>query len=137
MKPGIFALVAIILASLCYSAISAEKLDSELEIINGLILDRAITRQGHDFYQYFSQAYERPKGIAPATLIIKEIPSARWGSIIWIESDSKVLHTVLIRPGRGDIKEQAEQAAVRVTQALFRFALNGAVENPDLDKDGY
>ena len=137
MKTCIFAdLVIISVALYTLTGISVAE-ESELEIINGLILDRAITVQGHEFYKEFSQAFENPIGVAPSTLVIKELPSARWGSLIWVESDSRVLYSIQLRPGRGNIKEEAEKAAIGVTQMLFQFALNGVIENDDLDKNGY
>ncbi len=137
MKSSHFVLIAVLLSCFHGLSVASEERDLEELIISDLILDRAITTQGHEFYKYFTQAFVKPRGVAPATLIVKELPSARWGSLIWVESDSKALFIVQLRPGRGDVKGEAEKAAKVVSESLFRIALNGVIEEEDLDKNGY
>ena len=137
MKTNIFTAAVMVLVFLYPVETLSEEQDFEVEIISDLILDRAITVQGHEFYKYFSQTFVKPRGVAPATLVIKELPSARWGSLIWVESESKVLYGTQLRPGRGNVKEEAENAAKAVSESLFRIALNGVIEEEDLDKNGY
>src|SRR5690625_653821 len=51
----------------------------------GVVVNRTITVQGQEFYQFFSMRWSYIAGDASYTLSVHERPSARWGSEIWVE----------------------------------------------------
>lgn len=64
--------------------------------LSGIVINRTVTVQGHDFYQFFSTMW-RAKGLdTHYTIAIYERPSARWGSEIWVEyRRQQMFHTFL------------------------------------------
>lgn len=110
--------------------------EPELEL-NGLVVDRTITINGHEFYRYFNMAYESPFNISQYNLTIHEKPSARWGSRIWIQTDGKILFQAFVHPGRAKLKLIAEDAANIVRNNLFQLSLFEAANEEDLSKNGY
>jgi curli production assembly/transport component CsgE len=108
----------------------------ELEL-SGLIVDRTITINGHEFYRFFNMAYESSLKLQEYNLIVYEKPSARWGSLIWVETENKVLFQAFIHPGRAKVKLIAEDAAEIVRNNLFRLTLFKSRDNEDIANNGY
>ena len=74
--------------------------------IGGLVIDRTFTRFGQVFYHHFSRLRE------------DEDPNARWGSLIWITHNRKVLFRTALSPVRSQGEAAAQQAWVQVNEIL-------------------
>jgi curli production assembly/transport component CsgE len=112
------------------------KEDGDVEL-EGILVDRTITHLGHEFYQYFSNAWIAQGGTERYNLVVNERPSARWGSLIWIEHEHRQVYRRFVYPGRGDIKITAEQASQSVTQTLLFLDRQMWIPDADLDTNGY
>ncbi len=109
--------------------------NAPLEEVLGLILDRSITNVGHDFYRYFSDYWRLNYTDNEDVLIVYERPSARWGSLIWVEYRSRQLAKMFVSPSN-KTKELAEQVADQVRQELTRIKFAEQFQDTfDVDKD--
>lgn len=142
MKAGrIFALIAAFFAG---SVAGADALDNDmidrgvliesgnrpLELSAGFIVDRTITNFGAEFFRYFSQAWRELGGAEGADLTLTERPSARWGSIVYVEHNHRQEARAILYAGRSAIiKPLAEQTATYMVnrisdQSLARLLLS-------------
>lgn len=125
-----FALPALCLAS----AIAAA--GPQTDSAAGVVTSQVVTVAGHDFSQYFIAAWRDKDGSEHYTLAIRERPSARWGSEVWIEfAQRRVFHTRL-PPARAAIRSLSEDAAETTYQAVLatdaqRKLINDADLAPD------
>ncbi|MGS0681399.1 curli production assembly/transport protein CsgE [Shewanella sp. 125m-7] len=91
----------------------------ETDLIDGLILNRAMTRFGHRFYREFVAAYRDIGGMAEHSgLTIVEQATARSGSKISILHNRKPIYITVVSPASRNIDEQALGAAKYVNQKL-------------------
>lgn len=106
-----------------------------LELSSGFIVDRTITHFGAEFFRHFSQAWRERGGTEGVDLTLVERPSARWGSIVYVEHNNRPEARVILYAGRSaTIKPLAEQTAIYMAdrianQSLARVLLN----NRDID----
>jgi curli production assembly/transport component CsgE len=106
-----------------------------LEEVVGIILDRSVTFVGHDFYRYFSDYWRLTFTDNDDVLTVYERPSARWGSLIWVEYRSKELAKLFVSPSN-KTKEIAEQVANQVRAELTRIKFAEQFQDTfDVDKD--
>src|SRR5690625_7255582 len=64
--------------------------------LRGVVVNRTITVQGQEFYQFFSMCWSYIAGDTSYTLSVQERPSARWGIENWAEVRRvRVCHVVL------------------------------------------
>lgn len=106
------------------------------DYINGIVIDQTITLAGRGFYRRFASAWHDLAPDSLDNLTVYERPSARWGSLIWVERDGKTLFRVFLRPNEAEAAKTGEAAARQVhqklreleTQKLFR-------SDPDLAED--
>lgn len=107
-----------------------------LELSSGFIVDRTITHFGAEFFRHFSHAWRERGGTEGIDLTLVERPSARWGSIIYVEHNNRAEARVILYAGRSaTIKPLAEQTANYMAnriadQSLARLFLH----DPDLGK---
>lgn len=101
----------------------------------GVIINQAITVAGQDFYQYFSSAWRDKDGSERYTLAIRERPSARWGSEIWVEYGQRRLYHAYLPPARASIRAMSESAAEIAFQAAVQADLQRLLTN-DSDLGG-
>ena len=97
--------------------------------IDGLLIDLTITRIGHDFYRDYSTYWQFNFPDSNYTISLHERPSARWGSLIWVEYLSKELFRSFLRPNSSGIKGIAESAASQVKGKLDQILLSEAFED--------
>lgn len=117
--------VALLLASPTVDA-RADRLDE------GMVLGQTVTVAGQDFFRYFVALW-RDKYISERVLIIvRERPSARTGSVIWIEHDGHRLLQFTLPAARGLIRGLSEQAAEQLWQRLNQAEIDAGLDN---DKD--
>ncbi|MDB5236515.1 MAG: hypothetical protein JWR44_3508 [Hymenobacter sp.] len=89
----------------------------------GLVLDQALTKLGHDFYDEFYSTFEAPMGVADYNIVIAEKP-ARGNSalVVLTVNDSELLELPL--PTRADEMEEIVAAAVEAAQSFLLDAQN-------------
>lgn len=89
----------------------------------GLVLDQALTKLGHDFYDRFYSTFEAPMGVADYNIVVAERP-ARGNSalVVLTVNDTELLELPL--PTRADQMEEIVAAAVEAAQGFLQDALN-------------
>ena len=89
----------------------------------GLVLDQAVTKLGHDFYDQFYSTFEAPMGVTDYNIVIAERP-ARGNSalVVLTVNDAELLELPL--PTRADQMEEVVAAAVETAQGFLEEALN-------------
>ena len=104
---------------------------------SGVVVNNTITFIGQEFYQTFVANWRDEPNVENFTVTVHERPSARWGSLIFIEYENRELFRAFLSPGRRDFVRQAAADAARfiyqrvvdleVQRLLFR--------DPDLAQD--
>ena len=91
----------------------------ESDLIDGLILNRAMTRIGHRFYREFVAAYRDIGGMTEHSgLSIVELATARSGSKITVLHNRKPVFVTVISPASRQLDTLALQSATRVDAIL-------------------
>ncbi|MBA1249382.1 MULTISPECIES: curli production assembly/transport protein CsgE [Pseudomonas] len=113
---------------------SAQAADDE-ENIQGFIVDNTISRFGHDFYRYFSDRLVDTSQL-DFNLVVRERPSARWGSLVWVEHDQRVVYRQFIQPNVAELKGTAYAAADMVKDTVAKQKLENLLYDTfDMDRD--
>lgn len=86
---------------------------------SGVVTSQSITVAGHEFCQYFIAAWRDKEGAGNYTLAIRERPSARRGSEVWVEFAQRRVFEARLPPGRSAIKAMSEEAAESTLQAVL------------------
>jgi len=104
--------------------------------IDGVVVDNTITLTGHHFFSQFVATWQDLEQPSRQNLTIRERPSARWGSLIWVEYNHRVLYRTFVQPGRPSNRAVAEGAATHVARVLQEVeAQQWLFNDPDLAKD--
>jgi len=110
--------------------------DAELEDVTGIIIDRAVTFNGHNFHRFFSDYWRIEFPENGDVLTIFERPSARWGSLIWIEYRSKQVFKTFLNIRSKDIEKLAATSAEQVNKRLIKIKLAELFQDTfDIGKD--
>jgi curli production assembly/transport component CsgE len=92
--------------------------------LGGIITDQTVTFIGHAFYQGFVRAWQEPPDMGAVNLTIYERPSARWGSLIWVEYRGETLFKRFLFPAHKDADvvgaAAARQVAANIEQLHMR-----------------
>lgn len=89
----------------------------------GLVLDQAISKIGHDFYDLFYGAFEAPPGSVEFTVLIGERPGRGNSSLLVLTvNDQELIETPL--PTRLDQQEELVSQAVEIAQGYLAEAQN-------------
>lgn len=86
--------------------------------VDGVVTVQTITTAGHDFSQHFLAAWRDMEGSDYYTLAIRERPSARFGSEVWIDSAQRPLLQLRLPPARAALPDVAADAARQVWDKL-------------------
>ena len=90
----------------------------------GFIVDSTITHIGGDFYRSFVSAWRDQAPEDRYSLNIIERPSARWGSLVYVEYRARRLYQAFLSPGRRDeVRLRGRQAAAQVYEAVVQADL--------------
>jgi curli production assembly/transport component CsgE len=110
-----------------------------LEQASGFIVDRTITQFGGEFMRVFSQTWRALPGTQEFDVTIIERPTARYGSLVWIEYNNRPIARAFLYAGRSTaIRSIAVAAAEYVANKLADEALASMLfEDPDLAKGGF
>jgi len=118
MKPSIILCLALLSFS---SYLQAENPDEDL--MTGMTIDHTVSRFGHEFYRYLADHRRTYFSDATENLTIRERPSARWGSIIWVESYGTQVYYNRIGSGGNDVKAIAEDASIQINKRLKKLKI--------------
>ena len=110
-----------------------------LEQASGFLVDRTITQFGGEFMRVFSQTWRALPGTQEFDVTIIERPTARYGSLVWIEHNNRPVARAFLYAGRSTaIRPIAVAAAEYVAGKLADEALASQLfEDPDLAKGGF
>lgn len=103
----------------------------------GVVTDATVTRIGHDFYNAFSAHWRDQANAEQFSLTVHERPSARWGSLVWVEYANNQLFRAFLSPARRDYVPVAAQEASRIA---YQSVVDSEVQrqlfrDPDLAQD--
>ncbi|MVW89792.1 curli production assembly/transport protein CsgE [Pseudomonas sp. PB101] len=121
------ALVLMLVASFASAAEEDEML--------GFIIDDTISHIGHDFYYSFS---ERLRATSPMdfNLVVRERPSARWGSLVTVEFQQRLVYRRFLPPNTVELKDEAYAAADQVRLQIVQRKLEALLQDTtDLERD--
>ena len=123
--------VALLLASPAL-ATRADRLDE------GMVLGQTVTVAGQDFFLYFVSLW-RDKSISERVLImVRERPSARTGSVIWIEHQGHRLLQFALPASRGFLRGLSEQAVEQLWQRLTEAEIDASLDHDsELARDAW
>lgn len=114
------------------SSASVAGVDDEL---NGFLLDQTVSHIGHQFYRHFS-ARLRDISQLDFNLVVRERPSARWGSLLWVEYEQRTVYRGMLSPNTAQLPEIAAAAADEVKEAVTRRRLEMLLQDTtDMDRD--
>jgi len=114
----------------------AEQTQGQAEAeLSGLIIDNTITRFGHDFHRYLSYQLQDTSELE-SDLVIRERPSARWGSLVWVEYGQHTVYRRFLQPNVAEIEAIATQAAQLILEEINRSKLQNLLQDTfDMDRD--
>jgi len=118
-------------------AVPLESGQTDVEQKTGFVVDRTATNFGAEFFRYFSEAWRDQSGTEDVDVTVVERPSARYGSLIYVEHGNRQVVRVFLYAGRGaTIKPSAVEAARYVAKQVVEDALATLImSDPDLGKD--
>lgn len=112
------------------SGITASRFNDPLR---GLVVNRTVTVQGHEFYRYFSMWWRQHPNASHYSISIYERPSARWGSEVWVTHHNARIFHMFLPPARSRTKEISREAAAYSLQRIEESELEKALyQNIDL-----
>ncbi|WP_372760625.1 curli production assembly/transport protein CsgE [Pseudoalteromonas sp.] len=115
----------------CSPAVNAA---DELEI-DGLLLDRSISRFGHQFYYQFSNYWRDLPSTAGFNIEIKETVLPKAGTKLSLIMNNQVIYATYLGRRLEPLDERVEQAVFIVIDAMARS--NMAVSSPDMAINGW
>ena len=108
--------------------------DDEDEMM-GFIVDDCISLVGHNFYNAFTYRL-RATSRLDFNLVVRERPDPRWGSLIWVEYDQRIVYRRFLAPNATETRDLAIDAADQVRAAVVQRKLQVQLQdNTDLGKD--
>lgn len=140
--------LSVALGTTCTGVAAAEEIDSGildessvrwLEQGGGFIVDRTITHFGAEFVRHFAAQWRQLAAAESVDVAIVERPSARWGSLVYIEHRQRPVARVFLYAGRSaSIRPLAEAAARHVATRTADDALARMLtRDPDLGKEEF
>ncbi|MNQ36488.1 curli assembly protein CsgE [compost metagenome] len=122
---------AAVLALLCLLGTARADEDE----LMGFIVDYTISHIGHDFYRAFSERL-RDTSKLDFNLVVRERPDARWGSLIWVEYEQRVLYRRFLPPNTSELQPAAYEAADLVLEAIAQQKLQRLLQDThDMERD--
>nr|WP_321540947.1 CsgE family curli-type amyloid fiber assembly protein [Halopseudomonas pelagia] len=104
-------------------------------ILAGFVVNDTISNIGHEFYRYFSERL-RDGDELDVNLVVHERPSARWGSLIWVELDGVILYQRFLPPNTSLLQPVAYSAADWIREAIAQQSLERMFQdNFDIEGD--
>jgi curli production assembly/transport component CsgE len=91
--------------------------ETQIEAL-GIVTNQAVTVAGHEFCNHFIAEWRDKPGSERYTLAIRERPSARWGSLVWVDFGQQRVLQLQLPPARAGLKALAESAAENAYQTI-------------------
>ena len=103
----------------------------------GVVTDATLTRIGHDFYYAFAAHWRTQENVEQFSLTVHERPSARWGSLVWVDYSGRQIFRTFLSPGRRDhVPVAAEEASRSAYQSVVDSEVQRQLfRDPDLAQD--
>jgi len=124
----------ILLVTLSVLLMPASNAAEDLEI-DGLLLDRSISRFGHQFYYEFSNYWRDLPSTAGFNIEIKETVIPKAGTQLSLIMNNQLVYATYLGRRLEPLDERVEQAVYTVIDAMARS--NMAASTPDMAKDGW
>lgn len=108
------------------------------DLITGVVIDQTLTLVGHEFHTNFANYWKDLPCIDHRVLTIYERPSARWGSLVWVEYEHQVTFRAFLSPTMARRKSTAEGAARFVCDRVAELDIQKALfVDPDMARDEF
>jgi curli production assembly/transport component CsgE len=91
-----------------------------VDALGGIVTNDAVTLVGQDFYTFFSQAWMQMPLSERYIVSIHERPSARYGSLVWVEYDQRRVFQAFLPIARSNVRVIAESAAASALQTVMQ-----------------
>ena len=115
----------------------SEKVLEESKVAD-VIGDQTMTLVGHGFIEGFQRAWRDHQTSGESNIAVFERPSARWGSLVWVEQNFNRVYQTFLFPGRGDPAQVGESAAHWVYQRIAEIeAAKLLFKDPDMEKQEF
>jgi curli production assembly/transport component CsgE len=85
----------------------------------GIVTSQPITVAGHEFCRYFIAEWLDKPDSDRYTIALRERPSARWGTQVWVEFGPRRVLQVQLPPARTELKALGENAAANAYDAIL------------------
>lgn len=85
----------------------------------GIVTSQMVTVAGHEFANRFIAEWRDKPGSERYTLALRERPSARWGSLVWVEFGQQRVLQLQLPPARAGLGALAESAAENAYQTII------------------
>lgn len=122
------------------SSVALENAGRSLDVDTdgGVITNQAITVAGQDFYHYFVAAWRDKEGSERYTIGVRERPSARFGTEVWVEYRQRRVFRTYLPPARAAIRPISENAAEMAYQLIRETDFqNQLIRDADLGRDEF
>ena len=106
----------------------------ELEI-DGLVLDRSISRFGHQFYFEFANLWRDLPSTAGFNIEIKETVLPRAGTRLVLRMNNQIVYVTYLGRRLEPLDERVKQAMYSVMDAMARNKMQQS--SPDMAKNGW
>ncbi len=87
-------------------------------IVEGLVIQKTITKAGRDFHRYFYSLYYNKSITSSKNILIEEVPGRSRSTLITIKLDNQLVWQFFSQPQRKFLEKQAETAIGRLGQLL-------------------
>ena len=92
--------------------------DPDFLEIDGLVIDRVLTKSGRDFYELFYRDWSAPLGARNFTLLVEETPFRGRQTAIAVSVDEQLVYRQLLQT-RYDVLEEMAASAVAIATAVL------------------
>lgn len=86
--------------------------------LNGLIIQKTLTKSGKDFYRFFYQDYYNKQIITNKNIFIEEVPGQRRSTRISVKVEDKLVWQFFARPKKDYLKKMASTSLDRCLRYL-------------------
>ncbi|WP_053909630.1 curli production assembly/transport protein CsgE [Pseudoalteromonas sp. SW0106-04] len=125
-----FLSILIVLFVLTHTSSKAQEVE-----IDGLVLDRSISRFGHQFYFNFSQLWRDLPDTSGTNVVIKETVLPRAGTRLEVLMNNELVYVTFMGRRGGPLKERVESAMFAIMDAMARARFKQ--HSPDLAASGW
>lgn len=102
----------------------------------GVVADQTVTFIGQRFFREFVARWSDKARADAYSIAVFERPSARWGSLIWVEYANRKVFQTFVSPGRADLRALGEQVADRVYDNVVAADVQRLlIKEPDIGPD--